>query len=81
MNIIKCAFGGVSENLVVCGSEDTCIYIWNRDKGDLLTRLEGHTQSVNSVHWNPTDPYLFVSASDDQTVRIWGLEGMEECEV
>ncbi len=43
MNIIKCCFGGVNENLVVCGSEDAAIYIWNRDKGELLTKLEGHT--------------------------------------
>ena len=43
MNIIKCSFGGVNENLVVSGSEDACIYIWNRDKGDLLSKLEGHS--------------------------------------
>ena len=36
MFIVKCAFGGVSEGFVMCGSEDSCIYIWNRDKGDLL---------------------------------------------
>ena len=43
MNIIQCAFGGVSDNLVICGSEDACIYIWNRDQGELLKKLEGHT--------------------------------------
>jgi len=75
--IIRSCFGGINENLVVCGSEDSQIYIWNREKGDLLAKLEGHTSLVNAVHWSPVDPYLFASASDDQTVRIWGLEEME----
>lgn len=78
---MKCAFGGVNEGLVVCGSEDGCVYIWNRDKGDLLSKLEGHSQMVNSVHWCPTDPYIFASVSDDMSVRIWGIEDMEMAEV
>jgi WD40 repeat protein len=74
MNIIKCAFGGVNENFVLCGSETGQIFIWNRDKGDLLVKLEGHARIVNSVHWNPTDQYIFASVSDDRTVRVWGIE-------
>lgn len=73
MHIIKCGFGGVNESLVICGSEDSFIYIWNKEKGDFIAKIEGHTQIVNAVHWNPSDPYIFASASDDQTVRIWGL--------
>jgi WD40 repeat protein len=42
IHIIKCSFGGVNENLVVSGSEDGCVYIWSKEKGDLLQRLEGH---------------------------------------
>jgi len=65
LNIIKTSFGGVSENVVMSGSEDSFIYIWNKEKGEILARLEGHTQGVNAVHWNPADPYIFASASDD----------------
>ena len=63
--IIKVAFGGINENLVLCGSEDSCIFVWNREKGDLLAKIEGHTLMANAVHWSPTDPYIFASASDD----------------
>lgn len=66
---------------MACGSEDSCVYIWNKEKGEILTKLEGHTQIVNMVHWNPMDPYIFASASDDMTVRIWGLEDMDMSEL
>ena len=82
MHIVRPCFGGLNESLVLCGSEDACIYIWNKEKGDLLAKLEGaHTQLVNCVGWCPNDPFIFASASDDQTVRIWGLEEMEPAEV
>ena len=43
MFIIRCAFGGVNDAFVLCGSEDSVIYIWNKDKGDLIGKIEGHT--------------------------------------
>lgn len=65
MCIIKTAFGGANEYLILCGSEDSSIYIWNREKGELLAKIEGHSLMANAVHWSPSDPYIFASASDD----------------
>jgi WD40 repeat protein len=35
-----------------------------------VSRLEGHTESVNSVAWSPSGEKL-ASASSDKTVMVW----------
>jgi WD40 repeat protein len=80
--VLRCAFGGSNESFVLCGSEDSSISIWNRNKGELVAHLKnGHAQSVGCVAWCPSEPFVFASASDDQTVRLWGIESCLPCEI
>jgi WD40 repeat protein len=73
--VIFSSFGGHNQHFVATGSEDNMIYIWHRDKGEEAVRiLSGHTGVVNAVSWNPADPSMLASCSDDGSVRIWAPE-------
>ena len=71
--VIRSVFGGCNEAFVVSGREDSQIYIWHRHNMALLQVLRGHSGTVNAVAWNPRDPHMLASCSDDHTVRIWGV--------
>ena len=58
--------------LIVTGSDDRTIRIWNRETGDCLAVLTGHKDYVRSVSIS-TDSQFIVSGSDDKTIRLWEM--------
>ncbi|MDD2716913.1 MAG: HEAT repeat domain-containing protein [Candidatus Wallbacteria bacterium] len=60
--------------LVVSGSADRTLKIWDAGSGQLLTTLTGHTGGVNSCCFSP-DGRRVVSCSDDNTLKIWDVSG------
>ncbi|MCL7037952.1 hypothetical protein MKW94_006590 [Papaver nudicaule] len=70
--VIRSCFGGANNMFIASGSEDSKIYIWNRRNCEPVEILSGHLNNVNCVSWNPKRPHMLASASDDQTIRIWG---------
>ena len=51
---------------------DHKVYVWHMKSESPIAVLEGHSRTVNCVHWNPSLPHMLASASDDGTVRVWG---------
>ncbi|KAG1693958.1 WD repeat-containing protein 26 [Nymphon striatum] len=69
---IHSCFGGLNQDYIASGSEDSMVYIWHIKKELPLAKLQGHKKTVNCVNWNPVYHNILASASDDGTVRIWG---------
>ncbi|KAJ3503248.1 hypothetical protein NLJ89_g8518 [Agrocybe chaxingu] len=72
--VIGSCFGGEEEKYIISGSEDSQIYIYDRDDGVLLNILSGHGKGcVSTAAVNPFDHELFATCSDDRTVRLWRM--------
>lgn len=67
------AGAGGGRPLLASGSEDGSIYMWDFQSREVVQKLEGHTDCVNSVSSHPTLPIIASgSLTKDCTVRIWG---------
>jgi len=63
--------------LLISGSKDNTIKIWQPAMGNLIRTLEGHSGSVNSLA-TTSDNKILVSGSEDQTIKLWEIETGEE---
>ena len=63
-------------NLIASGSDDSKIQLWNHDGSLLGKPLEGHTDGITDISFNPSKAdLLLASASQDSTVRLWKVDG------
>ena len=68
--IIKCAFAGNNDQYIISGSEDGCVYLWDRNiPGKYIYNFKGHFGVVNSVELVFDD--VIFSGSDDKSLKIW----------
>ncbi|XP_046413116.1 F-box/WD repeat-containing protein 5 isoform X1 [Neodiprion fabricii] len=68
-------FLDVCNEYVASGAEDKHGYLWDRHYGVCLAKLP-HSDVVNSVAFNPKDPEMLVTTSDDYTVKVWRSRSM-----
>jgi WD40 repeat protein len=69
---------GSDRQIVVSGSRDHSLLLWNVQSGETLRRYTGHKGAVTAVVVSPEGRYVF-SASEDSTVKQWNmLTGTEQ---
>lgn len=75
--IFKCVAVSERNRLILAGSEDGNIYVWNLDNGRNLGVLEGHYSSVNTLDFSD-DETIFASGSSDRSIIIWNTVDLKQ---
>jgi WD40 repeat protein len=77
--ILSVAYSEKSD-LFAAGTFSGDIRIWKRPDYTYLKTLRGHTDWVWKVVLSPDGKYC-ISCSEDQTVRVWDIEGEQEIQI
>ena len=67
----------LSNGQIASGGQDTTIKIWDIDKKELITTLEGHTSIIWEI--GELDGNKLISGADDKRAKIWDLK-TKKCE-
>lgn len=66
----------LNDEILVSGSKDKSIKLWNITNLTCIATLRDHKESINSLMKMPYDfnnnqKYLLISVSDDGTAKLW----------
>jgi len=54
------------------GTVDTCVKVWDAEKGANITNLEGHSGDIHTIKWS-NDALICGTSGVDKTIRFWDL--------
>ncbi len=66
----------ISKDIIVSGSDDKYIIIWNLENGKNILKIKGHTDFIRSVAISLNNKYI-VSGSHDESIKVWDSTGKE----
>ena len=66
-------------NYVISGGWDKEIIVYDLTKNEIVSRLTGHTASVEALAI-AQDKDILISGSDDGTIRFWSIKDGNECQ-
>ncbi|KAK7246441.1 hypothetical protein RIF29_41309 [Crotalaria pallida] len=67
-------------HILLAGSEDSTVWMWNADRAAFLNMFAGHASSVTCGDFTP-DGKIICTGSDDATLRIWNPKSGENIHV
>ncbi|CCW62477.1 unnamed protein product [Phytomonas sp. EM1] len=56
---------------MVVGTQEGVVMLCTTTNVQYLERFEGHNMAVYTVRWNPYHPDVFISCSEDWTIKLW----------
>jgi len=66
----------IDKETFLCGYSNGTLVMWNINLDESVQQFSGHTDSINSILLSEKGK-SFVTGSDDNTSRLWALEGSE----
>ncbi|XP_047132983.1 echinoderm microtubule-associated protein-like 6 isoform X1 [Hydra vulgaris] len=72
--VVRSVFRGTKKGTILVGTQDNCIFEINEKTGSLQTLMDGHGDGeLWGLSCHPSKD-VFVTSSDDKTVRIWDIK-------
>ncbi|KAL7115086.1 hypothetical protein ACP275_04G162000 [Erythranthe tilingii] len=68
--VLRACFVGRDEEFIASGSEDSLVYLWHTETGELMCTFDDHSAVVNCVCSNPARPDDIASGSDDRLIIV-----------
>ena len=72
MNTLNCSakvWSVAFDSLLASGSDDNTVRLWDKNSGNQLRSLTGHTSWVMAVAFDSN--YMLASGSNDKTIKLW----------
>ena len=75
-NIRALSWNHKQRQILISGSWDATIRIWNVVSASCLQVIYDHVADVYTITSHPARPFCYVSCSRDSTLRVWEIEGL-----
>ncbi|XP_014681474.1 PREDICTED: DDB1- and CUL4-associated factor 11-like isoform X3 [Priapulus caudatus] len=63
---------------ILCGANDRCAYVYDRERGERTLRVEAHEDDVNCIAFADCSSYILYSGGDDGLVKVWDRRTLSE---
>ena len=75
-----CLTFSLDGTLLISGSDDETVKIWDVQTGGVINTFHGHRNSVLSVSIS-IDSTMIASVSRDETIHLWNIQTRECCQI